>query len=182
MANADQKPKISQKTAFLIFVIVMLLAGPFLYSLVSSTLFITSPEWIDRTFANSLMAAAIVGLAIIPILIRITRRIETRIQRWSVIVMGPVVIASLLIAFVFRSLPIMLVLFDQNPVSYAVTVDSTQRRGKVRCDFPFSIKELYQSFCASTAESHAALRPGKKIEIYGSGNNIGMFVEGYRIP
>jgi hypothetical protein len=78
--------------------------------------------------------------------------------------------------------PMMLTFMVRDDVRWPATVASTERSGKdIKCDYPFSIDEISQSFCAASAEAYAELRIGRKIEIIGQGSRYGMFIEGYRL-
>jgi hypothetical protein len=176
MAKQPPSPPVSQTTAFLIFVVTMVLAGPFIYALVTKTVFIASPGWIGRVLWPTGIAAGVMAILSIPLLWRANPRPPK-----SVFFMVPVAVIGMIMAFVLWSLPFVMSKFASEPTAFVLTVSNTERQGKVRCDFPFSLAEIQQTFCAATAEEHQRLQLGTKVEFYGQGNGWGLTVEGYRL-
>jgi len=174
-------PKISQTAALLIFLAVAVLAGPGLYVNFVKATFIVSPDWWSRFAIPTFIGSAVLALLSFLVFLRLAKSYEDKKQRWSLIIMGPLGIAALVFWFVRMSLPIMLSQISPQATSYEMTVRTTQREGKVRCDYPFSIQEISETFCATSADAYGKLRPGSKIEVFGKGNQWGMFVEGYRL-
>jgi hypothetical protein len=181
MATSSPPPQMSQMTSFLIFLAAIFFTGPFLYIIFTKTLFIASPDWFDRFLTPAIIGSAVVALLSVPLFLRGAKAQQDAKRRWSLIIMGPICVAALIMSFVIFSLPFVLAKISPEPTFYTLTVSSTERRGKVRCDFPFSIEEVQQTLCAASAAEHQLLRPGTKIEVYGQGNRFGLVVEGYRL-
>ena len=171
--SAQPHARVSQKTTFLILLAVVILAGPFLYTTLTKTVFIVAPDWWDRFATFTFVGCVVVALLSVPVFLRS--------QRLSLMIMGPLIVLSLVFVFAHLSLPIFMSRISSQAISYELTVSSTQRSGEVRCDYPFSIKEISETFCATSADAYWKLRPGSKIEVFGQGNQWGMFVEGYRL-
>jgi len=178
--SAPTRARVSQKTAFLIFLPVMILAGPLLYAIFTNTVFIVSPDWWAKFATWAFIGSAAVGLLSVPVCLRFAKSCADKRQRLALIFAGPVVALSLAFVFARTSLPMVMSRISSQAISYELTVSSTQRSGKVTCDYPFSIREISETFCATSASAYRELRPGSKIEVFGEGNQWGMIVKGYR--
>ncbi|QND52285.1 hypothetical protein HB779_10455 [Phyllobacterium sp. 628] len=173
---------IKQQLKFLpIFIIAMLGGGPLLYLKYSGDIFVASPIWMGKYLVPAIVGSAVAGIVAILVFLYLVRRWNLSIGQPKAAAFGTgLAVGGLLMGFMLFTLPIMLTLADRHPHTYPATVSNKERHGKMTCDFPFSIQEFNQSFCAVTAEDYAVLRPGQKIEVVGTGNDFGMFVEGYR--
>lgn len=164
----------SQTTAFLILVVALPVFGPVIYALIGGVIFSPSPAWWASWLAPALIAAAVLGVIAIPV----CRKFGAP---WAAAFGAGIIAAGMVSAFLLYSLPMMLTFANPQPTSYLVTVADKKRSGKQTCDYPFSIAELWQSFCAETAADYEGLRKGQKLEVIGRGNASGMFIEGYRL-
>lgn len=175
MTNAA--PQMSQKTAFLIFLAVVMIAAPVLYAYIafSGRFFTASPDWWATWLVPTAIAAIVLAVASIPLFRKLGAPWATKFGGF-LCVMG--VVAGLMLWYV----PMLLTFMVRSNVSWPATVASTQRSGKdITCGYPFSIDEISQGFCAASAEAYSELRVGRKIEVVGLGRKYGIFIEGYRL-
>lgn len=179
--SAQQPQQVSQARAFLAFLAVMLLIGPALYTILSETVFITSPAWVSTARIPAAIVAFVVAVLSVPVLIRMTRSNSDRKRRIVTIITAPMIAAVLVMTFALWSLPAVMTKLRPEPTVYELTVSSTTRQGKTRCAYPFSVREVSRKFCAASAAEHRDLRPGTRLEMFGDGNEWGLFVEGYRL-
>jgi hypothetical protein len=174
---ATAAPQISRRTAFLIFLAMVIVAAPVLYAYIafSGRFFTASPDWWAKWLVPTAIAAAVLALASIPLFRKLG-------APWAATFGGFLCVMGVIAGLMLWYVPMMLTFMVRDDVSWPATVASTERSGKdIKCDYPFSIDEISQSFCAASAEAYAELRIGRKIEIIGQGSRYGMFIEGYRL-
>lgn len=174
---ASNTLQVSQKTAFLIFLAFVIICAPVLYAYItfSGLFFTASPDWWAAWLVPGMVVSTVLALASVFLLRKLG-------APWAAALGGFLCIAGLSMALILWYLPMMLTLTAQQQMSWPVTVASMERSGKdIKCDYPFSIDEIWQSFCATSAEDYANLHKGQKIEVIGIGSQYGMFIEGYKL-
>lgn len=174
---ADNVLKVSQKTAFLIFLAIVIIAAPVLYAYIafSGRFFTASPDWWAAWLIPTAVAAVVLALASIPLFRKLG-------APWAATFGGVLCVMGMMAGLMLWYVPMMMTFMVREQVSWPGTVASTVRSGKdVKCSYPFSIAEIWQGFCATSAADYAELRMGRKIEVIGPGSKYGMFIEGYRL-
>lgn len=174
---ADASLQVTQKTAFLIFMALVIVAAPVLYAYISFSgrFFTASPGWWSTWLVPTAIAAPVLALASLPLFRRLG-------APWAAAFGGILCVMGVIAGFMLWYLPMMMTLPMREQVGWPVTVASTVRSGTgFKCQYPFSIAEISQGFCATSAKDYAELRTGRKIEVIGLGSKYGMFVEGYRL-
>lgn len=174
---ADAVLKVPQRTAFLIFLALVVIAAPVLYAYIafSGRFFTASPNWWATWLVPTAIGAIVLATAAIPLFRKLGAPWAAALGL-SLCVMG--LIAGLMLWYA----PMMMTLMVREQVSWPVTIESTVRTGKdLKCAYPFSIKEVWQGFCATSAADYSELRTGRKIEVIGQGSKYGMFIDGYRL-
>lgn len=174
---ADASLQVSRKTAFLIFLAFMLIAAPVIYAYISFSgrFFTASPGWWSTWLAPTAIAAVVLALVSIPLIRKLG-------APWAATFGGALCVIGIVAGLMLWYLPMMMTFMVREQVSWPVTVASTVRTGTdIKCQYPFSIAEISQGFCAESAGAYAELRTGRKIEVIGLGSKYGMFIEGYRL-
>jgi hypothetical protein len=169
--------QVSQKTAFLIFLAMVIVCAPVLYAYIafSGRFFTASPDWWATWLVPTSVAAVVLALASILVF-------RKSGANWAATFGGFLCVMGLSMGLMLWYVPMMLTVTAREQVSWPMTVASTERTGKdIKCAYPFSIDEIWQGFCATSAEDYAKLRKGRKIEVIGLGSRHGMFIEGYRL-
>lgn len=174
---ANDVLKVSQKTAFLIFLVFIILAAPVVYAYItfSGRFFTASPEWWSAVLIPTVIAAVVLALVSVPLLRKLG-------APWSATFGGSLCVMGMIAGLMLWYLPMIMTFMVREQVSWPVTVSSTVRSGKdIKCNYPFSIAEIWQDFCATSEADYTELRTGRKIEVVGLGSKYGMFIDGYRL-
>lgn len=172
---AQSVQPVSQKTAFLAFVAMIIGGAPMLYVMFSRQFFVVMPAW-DRVFYIGGAIAALVALLVsIPFFIRGTADRDPK-ERRAQRIFGPICVAGLVFCFFIFTIPMVSSFIGRGPVSVDLTVSDVHPAK--RCAQSVSFEELNQGFCVDGTRLYN-VRPGTRVHAQGKGNSVAMFVEDF---